>query len=64
MPLLERRALLDLTERLQQDHPALPAGSVMRCVWRRRGELLLLGVHGGLPADVEDMARSRLGTRW
>lgn len=63
MPLLERRALLDLTDRLREDHPSVPAGSVLRCVFRCRDDLLLLGVHEGLPGHVETMARERLHAR-
>ncbi len=58
-----RRKLLELTERLVEEHNEVPAGSVIRCFARCRDELLGAGVRSGLVDAVEAMARHRLRVR-
>lgn len=59
-----RHELLDLTHRLVREHEQhLPAGSVIRCVSRCRGELMQMGVRNGLVEAVEALSRRRLMDR-
>lgn len=59
-----RADVVDISDRLVREFgPALPAGSVMRCVASCSRLLRASGVHSGLPDAVEAMARQRLAQR-
>lgn len=60
---LTRTARLALIDRLVDDHPALPAGSVQRCLTRWWSELTPEGVRDGRPQAVEVSTRSRRRAR-
>lgn len=59
-----RADVVDVSDRLVREFaPALPAGSVMRCVASCSRLLRASGVRAGLPDAVEAMARQRLAAR-